>query len=273
MDTMMDIAQHLLEYEMFYGVGSTALAGFIRGFWQPKPCLSLAPDQLPGTISVTKTATTTVTPKPSTITAKAAKTMYDTVTEQVTSVSVDRKYITKYTHYPIDPATPCTTFTHTYTSAGTVTSIGTVSPNAVTTDSSPVWATWALIFLVTIATVTLLRYYMTSDSVSDELDDAVHRLSLAERRFQAEHARYEEIVEMAKKLRAKLEEVREDRGNLDLRVKMSNILFQKLGVYEEGGEDPSNETLPKMVEAQIDEILALRSENVALKKRLGIFKE
>ncbi|KAI4631221.1 hypothetical protein J4E83_002752 [Alternaria metachromatica] len=67
-------------------------------------------DEVYKTIIQTETATRTTT-----TTATVPKTVYATVTEHVTSVStsIDHHWLTKWTHYPIDPATPYTTILYT----------------------------------------------------------------------------------------------------------------------------------------------------------------
>jgi len=74
----------------------------------PKP--KTLTDEVYKTIIQTETATRTTT-----TTATVPKTLYATVTEHLTSVStsIDHHWLTKWTHYPIDPATPYTTILYT----------------------------------------------------------------------------------------------------------------------------------------------------------------
>jgi chromosome segregation ATPase len=80
--------------------GATTTSTVTATVW-PKP--KTLTDKVYETILQTQTATHTITS-----TATVPKTLYDTVTSEVTSISTstDRRYITKYTHYPTGSATP-----------------------------------------------------------------------------------------------------------------------------------------------------------------------
>ena len=262
---MAHIAQHVLQYDVLYGACAILLSSFVptRDYWQPTSHPPLHPDQRAVIITVTKTAT--VTPTSTTIKTIVPKTIYDTVTKQVTSVSVDRHYLTKYTHYPIDSATPCITHTHTYSFSPASTPMWNATP---ANDVYPVTTTaklpmgrnaWVLLALLIVATIWLLRYFKP-EPINDELDELAYNLTLMERRLLAEQKRHTETQEIANKLKAKLEQTMKDNATLAFRVKVSNILFQKLAVYDEGGDEPDNETLAKMVETRIEALLALREE-------------
>ena len=263
---MAHVAQHILQNDVLYGACAIFLSAFvpIRNYWQTTSHPALYSDQRAAMITATKAAT--VTPTSTTIEAIAPETVYDTVTKQVTSISIDRRYLTKYTHYPIDSATPCITHTHTYSFSPASTPMWNATPANVaysitTTADLPMGRnTWALLVLLTATTIWLLRYFKPKP-INDELDELAYNLTLTERRLLAEQNRHTETLELAKKLKVKLVQSMEDNAALDFRVKVTNILFQKLGVYEEGGDEPDNETIAKMVETKIEALLALRSES------------
>jgi hypothetical protein len=183
---MADIGQLLLQNDIFVALGATIIASLpvIAPYWLPVIHPASAPKQFQfssagAVIATTVTRTATIFPKPKTLTDKVyetivqtqtathtfrvtstvPKTIYDTVTEQVTSVStfIDRHYLTKWTHYPVDPATPCTTITYTpdVTMPSLVTATSEASPPDVTrlraamlaTTSWFPWRALACIFL------------------------------------------------------------------------------------------------------------------------------
>ncbi|KAE8844025.1 hypothetical protein PTNB73_08398 [Pyrenophora teres f. teres] len=273
--SMADIAQHILRYDIFYGVGAmlfTALAPRVN-YWQLIPRKPPHSDQHAVSVTVTKTAT--VTRNPSTTTATTPNTVYATVTNQVTSVSRYIQYLTKYTHYPVDSETPCITFTHTYSSSPVATpmwnatAVNGVSPDATTTFSAPGWDTLILFSMYTITTIWLL-YYFLSRPIDNDLDEFNYHKELLEFRFEAEKKKHLETIDVMKQLEPLLVKTTKENATLSLRAKATNILFQKLGVYEEGSGDPDNKTLAKMVEAKINAISALRLEMENLAKANSI---
>ncbi|EDU46381.1 predicted protein [Pyrenophora tritici-repentis Pt-1C-BFP] len=263
---MAGIAQHVLRYDMIYGTCVLLFFGFVPN-WRLFPGNSSHPDERAFSITVTEIAT--LTQEPSTITTKIPDTVYSTVTKQVTSVSRYVNYLTKYTHYPIDPATPCVTYTHTYSSYPVATPIwnettaAVVSPDDTTTGFLLGWGTWIFYSMWVIANIFLV-YYIFVRPIPDKLDELEYSLVLQKGLLESEQKRHLETREWTDKLATLLLEFKKKNDTLDLRVKVADILFQKLGIYEEGSPEPDNETLAEMVEAKICEISALRLERKRL---------
>jgi len=125
-------------------------------------------DKVYETIIQTQTATRTTA-----TTATVSKTIYATVTEHVTTVStsIDHHWLTKWTHYPIDPATPYTTILYTPDAtlspstpeAEAYPPITTQMPAAVSTSAT--WFPWRalsvillVLLMISIAAIALMWY-------------------------------------------------------------------------------------------------------------------
>ncbi|KAL7777200.1 hypothetical protein CFE70_007623 [Pyrenophora teres f. teres 0-1] len=123
--------------------------------------------------------------------------------------------------------------------------------------------------MYTITTIWLL-YYFLSRPIDNDLDEFNYHKELLEFRFEAEKKKHLETIDVMKQLEPLLVKTTKENATLSLRAKATNILFQKLGVYEEGSGDPDNKTLAKMVEAKINAISALRLEMENLAKANSI---
>ncbi|EOA88502.1 uncharacterized protein SETTUDRAFT_27306 [Exserohilum turcica Et28A] len=171
---MSELAQLALKNDLFLAFGLE----LILHLWPLRDCFDavvqrkLLPERFQSAYgSETAIAqTNAIRPKPTmltrTTTKTVARTLYNTVTEQVTSVSTvtDRHWLTKWTHFPIDPATPCVTWTYyTNTTAVPEQNHTFTPPPDNSTDTHPTtptatWSStsWLLPSLLALTSTTLL---------------------------------------------------------------------------------------------------------------------
>ncbi|KAI4621703.1 hypothetical protein J4E80_004073 [Alternaria sp. BMP 0032] len=217
-------------------------------------------DEVYKTIIQTETATRTTT-----TTATVPKTVYATVTEHVTSVStsIDHHWLTKWTHYPIDPATPYTTILYTPDAtlspstpeAEAYPPVTTQMPATVSTSATwfP-WRTFSAILLVllmiSIAAIALMWY----------CEPRVIRLS---GQLKSKQVAYETMkrsrAEIAEKALAERATLSHRCDNAERSAKLlpgRDAILQDLGVLEAGEGEIDQKTLNTRLEARLSTLVA-----------------
>ncbi|KAI4649454.1 hypothetical protein J4E93_003774 [Alternaria ventricosa] len=217
-------------------------------------------DEVYKTIIQTETATRTTT-----TTATVPRTVYATVTEHVTSVStsIDHHWLTKWTHYPIDPATPYTTIFYTPDAtlspstpeAEAYPPVTTQMPATVSTSATwfP-WRAFSAILLVllmnSIATIALMWYR----------EPRVIRLS---GQLKSKQVAYETMkrsrAEIAEKALAERATLIQRCDNAERSAKLlpgRDAILQGLGVLEAGEGEIDQKTLNIRLEARLSTLVA-----------------
>ncbi|KAI4919311.1 hypothetical protein J4E85_009572 [Alternaria conjuncta] len=217
-------------------------------------------DEVYKTIIQTETATRTTT-----TTATVPKTIFATVTEHLTSVStsVDHHWLTKWTHYPIDPATPYTTILYTPDAtlspstpeAEAYPPVTTQMPATVSTSAT--WFPWRafsaillVLLMISIAAIALMWYR----------EPRVIRLS---GQLKSKQVAYEtmkrsraEIAEKALAERATLLH-RCDKAERSAKLLPGrDAILQGLGVLEAGEGEIDQKTLNIRLEARLSTLIA-----------------
>jgi len=217
-------------------------------------------DEVYKTIIQTETATRTTT-----TTATVPKTVYATVTEHVTTVStsIDHHWLTKWTHYPIDPATPYTTILYTPDAtlspstpeAEAYPPVTTQMPATVSTSAT--WFPWRassaillVLLMISIAAIALMWYR----------EPRVIRLS---GQLKSKQVAYEtmkrsraEIAEKALAERATLLH-RCDKAERSAKLLPGrDAILQGLGVLEAGEGEIDQKTLNIRLEARLSTLVA-----------------
>ncbi|KAI4958542.1 hypothetical protein J4E86_004146 [Alternaria arbusti] len=224
----------------------------------PKP--KTLTDEVYKTIIQTETATRTTT-----TTATVPKTLYATVTEHLTSVptSIDHHWLTKWTHYPIDPATPYTTILYTpdatlspsTSEAEAYPPVTTQMPAAV--SASATWFPWRalsaillVLLMISIAAIALMWYR----------EPRVIRLS---GQLKSKQVAYETMkrsrAEIAEKALAERATLIHRCDNAERSAKLlpgRDAILQGLGVLEAGEGEIDQKTLNIRLEARLSTLVA-----------------
>ncbi|KAI4946454.1 hypothetical protein J4E91_007142 [Alternaria rosae] len=248
----------------------------------PKP--KTLTDKVYQTIIQTQTATRT-----STTTNTVPKTIYATVTEHVTSVStsIDHHWLTKWTHYPIDPATaytavlydPGATLTSSTPAAEAYPTVATQLSAAVPTSAT--WFPWRaltfilLVLLVSSAAANILMWYWEPKVIR-----LSGQLQIAQEAYGTMKRSRADIAEKALAERATLL----DRcGNAERSAKLlpgRDAILQGLGVLEADEGELDQKTLNIRSEARLTALIAdkqrleyLELENKAQRTEIRDLKE
>lgn len=248
----------------------------------PKP--KTLTDKVYQTIIQTQTATRT-----STTTTTVPKTMYATVFEHITSVStsIDHHWLTKWTHYPIDPATPYTTVLY---DPGATLSSSTPAAEAYPTVATqlsaavPTSATWFLWKALTFILLVLLVSSAAANILIWYWEPKVIRLSgqlqIAQEAYRTMKRSRADTAEKALAERATLL----DRcDNVERSAKLlpgRDAILQGLGVLEADEGELDQKTLNIRSEARLTALVAdkqrleyLELENKAQRTEIRDLKE
>jgi hypothetical protein len=282
---MADIGQLLLQNELFVVLGATVFAALpaVSPYWLPVKYPNSAPKQFQfssgAAIATTVTPTATISPKPTTLTDRIYQTIvqtqtatrtttiigtvpriiYDTVTEQVTSVSTyyDRHYLTKWTHFSVDPATPCMTVV--YSPGITMQSPSTPASEAYplnvaqlprTTPGTTSWVPWKFLLAVWLLTnLFMWVWYLRTVDPTGEVQKSQAEYEIMKGSRQDVKDKYEaHRVDLVKRC--------EEAEKVAVMVRAKDVMLQKLGVSipsdEADNKELDRETLANMVQARMN---------------------
>ncbi|KAF1828525.1 hypothetical protein BDW02DRAFT_603342 [Decorospora gaudefroyi] len=261
------------QFQLSSAVAETPIAQTATSFAQPTTLTSTSKstvsksttltDQVYQTILTTRTAThtattTTTVPHTATTTITIPHTIRDTVTEQITScvsTSIDRRWLTKWAHYPMDtPPPPWTPMPTSGTFSET-----TVHPPADQSHNFWKWLAGVLFVLLAIS-LFALRLLVTSDFVDRRLREAgkdLNALSTSyntkKRDWETERAHHKELLAAALKgknaaVQALHDKDQEWRKECET-VKDRDAVLLELRFYKTRGEKLDEDT---MIERIID---------------------
>lgn len=280
---MAEFAQLALQNELFLFSGFEVIL-FLPPFnyyLQPviHPNSALEQFQLTPGAPTTVTQTATIFPKATTLTTATTTTIpltiFDTITERETSVStsIDRRYLTRWTHFSVDSATQCSTST----SYPDVTALlqqkhaheiqlNETAGAPLTAPLVPwAWTNWILLALLTFV-LGLLFLVFRVDLVNAKViiaEGNAKRMGLA---YEQAKRHVQEATDQAKAIADKLKDCRE---NSSKEIGDRNIMLRFLGVYKKSDGTPEKEALLELVKARIQSLAAEKARAQELEAENG----
>ncbi|KNG51121.1 hypothetical protein DDE82_005834 [Stemphylium lycopersici] len=280
---MAELAQLALQNELFLvsGFGVLLFLPPFNYYLQPAIHPNSAPEQFqltPGAPTIV-TQTATIFPKATTLTTTttttAPLTIFDSITKYETSIltSIDRRYLTKWTHFPVDSATQCSTSTSYPDMTALLQQKNIPDMQLNETAGAPLttpwipwaWTNWILLALLTFV-LGLLFLVLRVDLVNAKAiktEGNAKRIALA---YEQAKRHAQEATDQAEAIADKLKDCRE---NSSKEIEDREIMLRFLGVYEKSDGTLEKETLLELVKARIQSSAVEKARSQELEAENG----